>query len=190
MIHKLNNGAHARIQMVFLQKRFQQYQSCLARNNYFCLIVNFGDIQRCNSSTDPRCPPYGRCQYTHIVYKNGNLVARYHKEHLYGESQFNKPYSTEYVYLDTTFDPFGVLICFETRFRDQAMVLVLDYNITNVVFPIAWIDSLPCLAAIQFHTAFAWASVKFACSKYAFAIYEGSRKWNSYTSLHFTVLLQ
>lgn len=117
------------------------------------------DIQRCNSSTHPRCPPYGQCQYTHIVYKDGNLVARYHKEHLYGESQLNKPYSTEYVYLDTTFDPFGVLICFETRFRDQAMVLVLDYNITNVVFPIAWIDSLPCLAAIQFHTAFAWASV-------------------------------
>ena len=40
-------------------------------------------------------------------------------------------------------------------FHDPAVALVSQYNVTNVVFPTAWMDAQPLLAAVQFHSAFA-----------------------------------
>lgn len=144
----------------FPDSEVQQYLSCLARNNSFYLVANFGDIQPCDGTTDQGCPTDGHYQFnTDIVYdKTGTLVARYHKETLYGEPQFDKPPVTEYIYFDTPFGRFGVFTCFDILFHDPAVSLVTKYNVTNIVFPTAWIDALPFLAAIQFHSAFAAGS--------------------------------
>ena len=135
----------------------QQFLSCLARNNSLYIVANFGDIQPCSKTIDPNCSSDGHYQYnTNIVYdRNGILIARYHKETLYGEPQFNKPNRTEHIYFDTPFGRFGVFTCFDILFYDPAIKLVLNYNVTNIVFPTAWIDSLPFLAAIQFQSVFA-----------------------------------
>lgn len=135
----------------------QQYLSCMAKHNSIYLVANFGDRQPCNRNSDPSCPVFGHHQYnTDLVYdKTGTLIAKYHKEHLFYEYQFDKPNSTEFVYFDTPFGRFGVFTCFDILFHDPAIQLIEKYNVTNIVFPTAWMDALPLLAAIEFHSAFA-----------------------------------
>ena len=135
----------------------QQFLSCLAKNNSINLVANFGDRQPCNRSTDPKCPEFGHYQYnTDVVYdKAGTLIAKYHKENLFYEYQFDKPKSTEFVYFDTPFGRFGVFTCFDILFHDPAIQLIEKYNVTNIVFPTAWMDALPLQAAIEYHSAFA-----------------------------------
>lgn len=135
----------------------QRFLSCLARKNSIYVVANFGDLQPCDTFSDIMCPTDGYFQYnTDIVYdKQGTLVAKYHKEHLFYEFQFDKPKSTEFVYFDTPFGRFGIFTCFDILFHDPAITLIEKYNVTNIVFPTAWMDALPLLAAIQFHSAFA-----------------------------------
>ena len=135
----------------------QQFLSCMAKNNSIYLVANFGDRQPCTRNSDPNCPVFGHYQYnTDLVYdKTGTLIAKYHKEHLFYEYQFDKPNSTEFVYFDTPFGRFGVFTCFDVLFHDPAIQLIEKYNVTNIVFPTAWMDALPLLAAIEFHSAFA-----------------------------------
>ena len=73
---------------------------------------------------------------TNVVYnKTGKLIARYHKENLFFEYQFDRPQTTEYIYFDSPFGRFGVFTCFDIMFHDPAVALVSRYNVTNVVFP-------------------------------------------------------
>ena len=135
----------------------QIFLSCLAKNNTMYVVANFGDFQPCNKTSSPDCPVDRHYQYnTDLVYdKTGKLVARYHKENLFYEFQFDKPNATEFVYFDTTFGRFGVFTCFDIMFHDPAIALIQQFNVTNVAFPTAWMDALPLLGAIQFHSAFA-----------------------------------
>ncbi|XP_041377732.1 pantetheinase-like [Gigantopelta aegis] len=135
----------------------QHRLSCLARNGALYLVANMGDKQPCSTKTDPDCPSDGQYQFnTNVVYDpNGTLIARYHKEHLFFETQFNKPKKVNIVHFDTPFGRFGVFTCFDILFRDPPITLVERYGIGNVVFPTAWMDALPLLAAIQFHSSFA-----------------------------------
>ena len=135
----------------------QEFLSCLAKNNSIYMVANFGDKQPCNKTSDPQCPEFGHYQYnTDLVYdKTGTLIAKYHKEHLFYEYQFDKPKSTEFVYFTTPFGRFGVFTCFDILFHDPAIQLIEKYNVTNIVFPTAWMDALPLLSAIEFHSAFA-----------------------------------
>ncbi|CAC5364006.1 VNN [Mytilus coruscus] len=102
----------------------QRHLSCLANDTSMYLVVNFGDRQSCVTRNYPNCPKDGHYQFnTNVVYNpKGDLIAKYHKKHLYNEKQFDIP-------------PVTKLVTFET--------------------PFAWMDALPLLAAIQFHSAFA-----------------------------------
>lgn len=135
-------------------REVQHYLSCLAKNNSIYLVANMGDYQQC--SQDPGCPPDGHYQFnTDVVYnRDGKLVAKYHKENLFFEPQFDKPPSVELTYFDTDFGRFGVLTCFDIMFHDPVISLVETFNVTSLVFPTAWMDALPLLAAIEFHSAF------------------------------------
>ncbi|KAL5014697.1 hypothetical protein ScPMuIL_008967 [Solemya velum] len=135
-------------------REVQHYLSCLARNNSLYVVANLGDCLPCNG--EPGCPPDGHHQYnTDVVYdKNGTLVAKYHKENLFFESQFDKPPRVEFVYFDTEFGRFGMFTCFDILFREPPIPLIESYNVTSIVFPTGWMDALPLLAAIEFHSAF------------------------------------
>ncbi|KAM5263982.1 pantetheine hydrolase VNN2-like [Ctenodactylus gundi] len=130
--------------------------SCLAKNNSIYVVANIGDKKPCGLR-ESRCPPDGYYQYnTNVVYdKDGKLVARYHKHHLYSEPWFDVPAKPELVTFNTTFGKFGVFTCFDILFHDPAVSLVKDHHVDTVVFPTAWMNVLPLLTAIEIHSAWA-----------------------------------
>ncbi|XP_010280514.1 PREDICTED: pantetheinase-like [Phaethon lepturus] len=135
----------------------QERLSCLARNNSIYVVANIGDKKPCNSS-DPGCPNDGRYQYnTNVVFDpEGKLVARYHKYNLFrGETQFNYPKEPEAVTFETPFGKFGIFTCFDILFHEPAVVLVSELQVDTVLFPTAWMNVLPFLTAVEFHSAWA-----------------------------------
>ncbi|XP_059157989.1 pantetheinase-like [Physella acuta] len=130
--------------------------SCVAMETKLYLVANMGDKQPCDVTTDPSCPPDGRYQYnTDVAFgPDGTLLARYHKFHLFYEAQFNTP-EAEIIYFDTPFGRFGLMVCFDVLFSEPGVTMVLKNNISNIVFPTAWMDALPLLSAIGFHSSFA-----------------------------------
>ncbi|XP_077000135.1 pantetheinase-like [Tamandua tetradactyla] len=141
----------------FGQNPVQKRLSCLARDNSIYVVANIGDKKPCNAS-DPQCPHDGRYQYnTDVVFdSDGKLVARYHKQNLFmGENQFNTPKRPEIVTFNTTFGKFGIFTCFDILFHEPAITLVKDSHVDTILFPTAWMNVLPHLSAVEFHSAWA-----------------------------------
>ncbi|NXA47123.1 VNN1 Pantetheinase, partial [Nothocercus julius] len=132
--------------------------SCMARNNSIYVAANIGDKKLCNSS-DPSCPSDGRYQYnTDVVFDSeGKLVARYHKYNLFMSETipFNIPKEPEAVTFETPFGKFGIFTCFDILFHDPAVVLVSKLQVDTVLFLTAWMNVLPFLTAVEFHSAWA-----------------------------------
>ncbi|XP_037700178.1 vascular non-inflammatory molecule 2-like [Choloepus didactylus] len=130
--------------------------SCLAKANSIYVVANTGDKKLCNIR-DSTCPRNGYYQYnTNVVYdKEGKLVARYHKYHLYNEPQFDAPEKPELVTFNTTFGKFGIFTCFDILFLEPSVTLVKDFHVDTILFPTAWMNVLPFLTAIEFHSAWA-----------------------------------
>lgn len=82
------------------------------------------------------------------------MIAKYHKRHLFFEDQFDVP-ETNAVYFDTPFGRFGIVVCFDLLFMNPAASLVINHNVSNILFPTAWMDALPLLPAIGYHSSFA-----------------------------------
>lgn len=135
--------------------------SCMARKNRLFLVANMPDCQPCNRSADPLCPADGRYQFnTDVVFSdNGTIVARYHKQNLYFEAAFDTPPECEYVTFTTPFaGRFGVFTCFDILFREPAVTLVKDMGVRQFVYPTAWMNQLPLLAAVQFQRSFSYSA--------------------------------
>ncbi|NXS08225.1 VNN1 Pantetheinase, partial [Neodrepanis coruscans] len=135
----------------------QERLSCMARNNSIYVVANIGDKKLCNSS-DPGCPSDGRYQYnTDVVFDpEGKLVARYHKYNLFMvESQFNYPKEPEAITFETPFGRFGIFTCFDILFHEPAVIVVSKMQVDTVLFPTAWMNVLPFLTAVEFHSAWA-----------------------------------
>ncbi|VDI56530.1 pantetheine hydrolase [Mytilus galloprovincialis] len=135
----------------------QRSLSCMAKDNELYIVANIGDNQPCSRQNDPNCPSDDHYQFnTAVVYnKTGYLITKYHKINLFYEYQFDVPPERKSVSFETPFGKFGVMICFDIIFRNPAIELLENHNVDNIVFPTAWMDALPILAAIQFHSAFA-----------------------------------
>lgn len=111
---------------------------------------------------------------------DGSLAARYHKQNLYFEKEFDTPPRLEVVTFDTPFaGRFGVFTCFDILFHDPtvrllekvhkvAQCFIMDANefikslnvylhlsqgIRQMIFPTAWMNLLPLLTAIQIQRA-------------------------------------
>ncbi|XP_034274718.1 pantetheinase-like isoform X1 [Pantherophis guttatus] len=135
----------------------QKRLSCLARSNSIYVVANMGDKKNCHY-IDPKCPRDGRYQYnTNVVFDSeGKLVARYHKFNLFKvERQFDFPKEPELATFDTAFGKFGLFTCFDILFHDPAVTLVTQLSVDTMLFPTAWMNVLPHLTAIEFHSAWA-----------------------------------
>ncbi|XP_069829809.1 pantetheinase [Dendropsophus ebraccatus] len=131
--------------------------SCMAKTYSIYVVANIGDKKLC-TKCDIGCPDDGQYNYnTAVVYdSDGKLVARYHKHNLFlGEVQFNQPKEPELVTFTTPFGKFGILICFDILFYNPAVALIVEHNVDTVLFPTAWMNLLPHLTAIEFHSAWA-----------------------------------
>ncbi|XP_062846869.1 biotinidase [Trichomycterus rosablanca] len=135
--------------------------SCIAHKNHLFLVANMPDRQPCDKSNDPFCPADGQYQFnTDVVFSdNGTIVARYHKQNLYFEAAYDTPPKCEYVFFTTPFaGRFGVFTCFDILFKDPAVTLVKDMGIRQLVYPTAWMNQLPLLAAVQFQRSFSYST--------------------------------
>ncbi|KAM8758483.1 biotinidase isoform 1-T1 [Rhynchonycteris naso] len=136
-----------------------QRLSCMAIKGDMFVVANLGTKQPCYSS-DPGCPRDGRYQFnTNVVFSsNGSLVGRYRKHNLYFEAAFDAPVQVDYTVFDTPFaGRFGIFTCFDILFFQPAVGLLRDAEVKHIVFPAAWMNQLPLLAAIQIQSAFAIA---------------------------------
>uniref|UniRef100_A0A8C6V2M8 CN hydrolase domain-containing protein n=1 Tax=Naja naja TaxID=35670 RepID=A0A8C6V2M8_NAJNA len=136
----------------------QKRLSCMAKNYGIYVVANMGDKKPCNSS-DPKCPRDGRYQYnTNVVYDSeGKFLARYHKYNLFAsEIHFNFAKEPQFVSFNTSFGKFGVFTCADMlNFREPAISLVEKFKVDTILFPTAWLNTLPLLSAVQYYSAWA-----------------------------------
>lgn len=136
-----------------------QRLSCMAIQGGMFLVANLGTKQPCHSG-DPGCPRDGRYQFnTNVVFSsNGTLLDRYRKYNLYFEAAFDTPPQVDHIIFNTPFaGKFGIFTCFDILFFRPAIELLRDPEVKHIVFPAAWMNQLPLLAAIQIQSAFARA---------------------------------
>ncbi|KAK3594131.1 hypothetical protein CHS0354_040902 [Potamilus streckersoni] len=141
----------------FNSTEIQHMLSCMAKDNSLYIVANMGARQPCTIS-DPKCPIDHQYQYSaNVVYgPNGDFLARYFKFNLYSdEKQFDKPEQINLTTFETPFGRFGTFSSLDIMYHDPAITLIEKMNITNIAYPTAWIDELPLLSAIEFHSAFA-----------------------------------
>jgi predicted amidohydrolase len=116
--------------------------SCLAIKYNMVLVINMGDLVPCNSTLEPNCPSDGHWMYnTQVAFdENGQILAKYHKTHLYYEVEFNSPEVPDAMYFDASFGVrFGMMICFDIMFETPTNKL-LNMGIQNYVFSTWWVN--------------------------------------------------
>ncbi|ALC48761.1 Btd [Drosophila busckii] len=141
--------------------------SCAARSRGIYLVVNMQEKELCGkgygADTWAPCPNDGvRIFNTNVVFdRTGKVISRYRKSHLW-----RREYKTRAVLkqadISTFTTDFGVtfghFICFDMMFYEPAMRLVLEKNITDIIYPTYWFSELPFLTAIQLQEGWAYAN--------------------------------
>jgi len=118
------------------------------------MVINMGEKIPCDSD-DVHCPEDGHYQYnTDVAFsETGQLIAKYHKSHLYLEPQFDVPKVPEIVTFNTSFGvEFGLLICFDLMFPYPQLSL-LDRGVRNVILSSWWVNLPPLITATQIQQA-------------------------------------
>lgn len=117
--------------------------SCLALNNNIYLVANIIDKKPCSES-EHGCPrDKTKFFNTNVAFdRNGTLVSRYHKNHLFIEPFMSPADSPEFAVFDTDFARVGMFICFDVFFAESSQ-LVEKHNVTLAVMSSWWFDGLP-----------------------------------------------
>ncbi|XP_015122203.1 vanin-like protein 2 isoform X2 [Diachasma alloeum] len=141
--------------------------SCAAREGKMYVVINIAEKLPCDGE---RCPEDGKflfnCQA--VFDRDGKIIAKYRKTHLFDESQFDILQSPEVVTFDTDFNvTFGTFICFDMLFKEPALNLTRIHHVTDIVYSTAWFSELPFLTAIQAQSEWAYSEdVNFLASGY------------------------
>ncbi|XP_011165377.1 vanin-like protein 1 [Solenopsis invicta] len=131
--------------------------SCAASNNEIYVVINIAEKAAC--TVEP-CPKDKVFYYnSNVVFdRTGKIIAKYRKTNLFGEYQFNVTAVPEVVSFDTDFGvKFGTFICFDILFREPALNLTRDHQVTDIVFPTAWFSEAPFLTGVQTQAGWSFA---------------------------------
>uniref|UniRef100_A0A7G3AEU8 Putative biotinidase n=1 Tax=Lutzomyia longipalpis TaxID=7200 RepID=A0A7G3AEU8_LUTLO len=138
--------------------------SCAARMHRKYIVINLTEKHECTAEeqaalNDTRpCAEDGLSHYnTNVVFnRNGTVVSRYRKFHLFGEAGINTTLVPDISFFTTDFGvTFGHFICFDVLFEEPALELIRA-NITDYVYPTMWFSELPYLTAVQVQYMWAW----------------------------------
>lgn len=144
----------------FKKKSILKTLSCAAKNNKIYLVADMGDIKSCSHDNDTSnsCPSDGVFMYnTQVAFDpDGNLIAKYHKYHLFGEYYYDIPVEQQYVYFDTPFGRMGLFVCFDLLFEGPGIKLVHELNVTSMITSTWWMDEQPFLSAHQLQAAWSY----------------------------------
>lgn len=128
--------------------------SCLALENNMIIIANMGDIQSCKGEKD--CPKDEVFQYnTNVAFgRDGDILKKYHKEHLFGEFGMDVPKFQQDPTFQTDLGRFAMYVCFDIVF--QRITEVAHWKGVKAVFlPTMWMNSSPMFAATQYFESWA-----------------------------------
>lgn len=134
----------------YSQSKILHTLSCAALENKIYLVANMADVIKCQGQVT--CPSDGVYLHNSQVAfdRNGTVIAKYHKQHLFGEEWFDTPVEQELVYFDTDFGArIGLHICFDRVFHDPMIKLVEEYNVTTMALSSWWFDGYPFLLSHQ-----------------------------------------
>lgn len=119
--------------------------SCSAKKSKLYLVINLTEKSKCPDSQmiankdDRKCREDGLSIYNaNIVFdRSGRVISHYRKFNLF--ENVDKPKYPEAVKFDTDFGvTFGHFICFDLMFKEPALKLVRDLNVTDIIFPNMW----------------------------------------------------
>ncbi|XP_034490307.1 vanin-like protein 2 [Drosophila innubila] len=141
--------------------------SCAVRARGIYVVLNVFEKELCGkdygSKTWNPCPADGvRYFNTNVVLdRRGQVVSRYRKTHLWrGEYKKNAVLrEPDMATFETDFGvTFGHFICFDMLFYEPAMRLILERNITDIIYPTYWFSELPFLSAVQLQEGWSYAN--------------------------------
>eukprot|EP01125_Pyxidicula_operculata_P013552 TRINITY_DN449_c1_g1_i1.p1 TRINITY_DN449_c1_g1~~TRINITY_DN449_c1_g1_i1.p1 ORF type:complete len:514 (+),score=97.13 TRINITY_DN449_c1_g1_i1:62-1603(+) len=128
--------------------------SCLAFKYGIALVMNMGDIVPCVDNST--CPPEGHFQFnTQVAFdKNGTFLAKYHKEHLYYETQFDVPVNQSLItfYVSSIDVTFGMSICYDMMFGIP-MLRTAETGVRDFVYSSWWVNTPPVLSGTSLQRA-------------------------------------
>lgn len=128
--------------------------SCMAKNHNIVIVANTGDIQPCVPQNDSKCRDDGVYQFNTLVAfdRDGTLISRYHKVHLFYERGMDLPQETQNSVFETDFGTFAMFICFDIVFED---IVKAATKVDNIILSTMWIDPMPFMNAAQLWQAWA-----------------------------------
>ncbi|XP_015929207.1 pantetheinase [Parasteatoda tepidariorum] len=126
----------------YLKKPILYTLSCIARNNSIVVVANTGDIKNCTGESE--CPEDGVFHYnTNVVFdRNGTLILRYYKEHLFFELGMDLPKEQQDPTFTTDFGTFATYICFDIIFERMSQVAKWP-QVDGIMFSTMWFENPP-----------------------------------------------
>lgn len=120
-ISKMDESVNPCTQSEFSNRMILRNLSCLARQVKTVLVANMGDVQPCKD--ERQCPSDGHYQFnTNVIFENdGTLIAKYHKQNLYGPEKkyFDAGTSSNCITFPTSFGvTFGTFTCFDLLYNE------------------------------------------------------------------------
>ncbi|XP_058803524.1 vanin-like protein 1 isoform X2 [Phymastichus coffea] len=132
--------------------------SCAARDYQIYVLVNHREKVDCTPGNG--CPNDGLLIYnTNVAFdRNGKVIARYRKYHLFHEVGVNRTKSIPTAFTTDFGVTFGTFICFDIQFPTPALTLIRDLAVTDILYPTHWFNLSPFLFATEIQASFAYGT--------------------------------
>ncbi|XP_046915387.2 pantetheinase [Dermatophagoides farinae] len=167
--------------------------ACLAQKHEIFVVADLIDRKSCEelgiSNTSDSCPADKKFLFNTAVLfdRQGKLLGRYHKMHLFGEMTMNIPPKPELLVIDTELGRLGMQICFDMIFKTPGHFLAEQNKFDTMLFPTWWFDEAPMLSSSQYQMAWAFGNNVTLLASNIHRVELGSRGSGIYVGPHQTL---